>query len=144
MPSQSTILLTLVALLTLGMIYIGFQNFVKSNEEAARDTLKEEIATLSHEALNHFQRPKHLGGGGGTFLNFKSVHRKKLKTKKSRPVPEGEKLWESEQGVYFVLVAARDSVVIEGTGDHIGYDGKKPIRVRGVLKAEEMYFTIIN
>ena len=131
-------------MLTLAMAYIGYQNFAKNHEEASRDALKDDIASLSQEALNHYQRPRHLGGGGNSFLNFNQVRRKKVKTKKNRPEPAGTYLWESENGVYNVLVAAKDSVVIDGTGDIIGYDEKNPIKVRGVIKIDDMYFTVIN
>lgn len=144
MPSQSTILLTLVALVTLGMVYIGYQNFVKNHVDASRDAMKEDIASLSQEALSYYHLPRNMGGGGRSFINFNDVRRRKVKTKKNRPVPEGDKIWESENGVYYVLVAAKDSVVIEGRGDYTGEDGENLIRIRGVIKTDDFYFTILN
>ena len=68
----------------------------------------------------------------------------KIVTKKRRPIQSGTRLWESETAVYAVLAAARDSVVVEGVGDHIGNDGKNPIRVRAVAKVRQFSTTVVN
>ena len=39
----------------------------------ARDTMKEEISSLTRETLNYYKRPRHLGGGENSFLQFNDV-----------------------------------------------------------------------
>lgn len=143
-PSQSTILLVLVAILVLGMAYVAFESFSRSNVEVARDVLKDEIASMTREILSFYRRPEHIGGGGNSFEKFNSLRRKHSRPKGRKQPPKKKLLWESEHGAYQLITAAKDSVVIEGIGDHIGNDGKNPIRVRGVIKTDDLYFTVLN
>ena len=109
----------------------------------ARDTMKDEIASLTREVLNYYKRPHHLGGGGNSFMKFNDVRRKRLRPK-ARKEPTGKTLWETETAVYSVLVAAKDSVVIDGVGDHTGNDGSNPIKVRGIIKMDSISFQTLN
>lgn len=136
-------MLTLVAILVLGLAYLGFENFRKSSIDMARDAMKEEIASMTREALNYYKRPRHLGGGGNSFLQFNEVRRKRIRPK-SRKEPTGKIIWETQTAVYRVVIAAKDSVVIDGVGDNIGNDGSTPIKVRGIIKPNELYFLTLN
>ena len=69
---------------------------------------------------------------------FNGTKRTKVHTKRRRTIT-GTRLWESETAVYMVLVAAKDSVVIEGKGDDIGTDNVNPIRVWGIVKPSRFY-----
>ncbi|MBI2619722.1 MAG: hypothetical protein HYW57_06540 [Ignavibacteriales bacterium] len=111
------------------MAYVAFENFSKSNVESTRDAMKDEIASLTREALNYYNRPSHLGGGGFSFYKFNDVRRKKVNPRGRKPA-KGETLWESENGVYTVVATAKDSLVVDGVGDCLGNDGKNPIWVR--------------
>lgn len=125
------------------MAYVAFETFSRSNIDVARDTMKDEIASMTRDALNYYRRQRHIGGGGYSFHKFNDVRRRRARPKSRKP-PKGELLWESENGVYKVVATSPDSVVIDGLGDYVGYDERNPIWVRGVIKTDRLYFVVLN
>ena len=138
MGSQSNLLILLVTIVVVTAVYVGIRTFGGKSVEGARDQIRSELAFLSKEAVTYCHQPVNLGGGGRSFLMFNGTKRTKVHTKRRRTIT-GTRLWESETAVYMVLVAAKDSVVIEGKGDDIGTDNVNPIRVWGIVKPSRFY-----
>ncbi len=138
MGSQQNLIILLVVVLAGVAIYFGVQMFGVKKSESARDHIRADLSYLSKEAMAYYMRPVTAGGGGKSFVNFNGAGRLKVRTTIRRPI-SGTRLWESESAVYVVLSATADSVVIEGTGDDIGYDNATPVRAWGIVKKTGLY-----
>ena len=143
---SNTLLYILLLVVLVGVaVAAGITSYRGRDLAAAHDALRLDLKGLSVEAMNYHERPRFLGGGGKSFEGFNSVKRKKVgRHFDNLPAPSGNELWVSENGIYTVLVAARDSVVVEGLGDQIGLDDTNPIRVRAVIKVRSVRTEVLN
>jgi hypothetical protein len=144
MGSQTNLLILLGGILVVISIFVGITMFRANMTENDRDQIRNELSYLSKEALSYYYRPTIFGGGGKSFRSFNGTRRMKISTKRRRPIKNGARLWESDNAVYAVVVAADDSVVIEATGDDLGNDGNNVMRLWGVVKVDDFYTKDLN
>lgn len=150
MQSTSIIVIVLTIALVAAAVLVGTQVFKKNSVDAARDALADELKDLAVISLKHFNRPGFLGGGGNSFKNLDKIRRKNSKSrvksdkdKKTKNI-KGTQIWETQTGMYFVVIAEKDSAVIQGVGDEIGSDGVNPVSVQLVVKKDSRYLKILN
>jgi len=150
MQSTSVIVIVLTIALVAAAVYVGSQAFKKNSVDASRDAIASELKDLATASVKHFNRPAFMGGGAHSFNNLDKMKRKsgkirdkKDKDKKTKNV-KGTQIWETEAGMYFVVIAVKDSAIIEGVGDEIGRDGVNPVAVQLVVKQYSSKLSILN
>jgi len=149
---QSTTIIALViaAIVVTAAVFVANELFVERTADATRDSMMSEMKDLAGESLKHYTKPSFLGGGGKSFKNLDRMRRKNSKARgkadkanKTKNL-SGTEIWETELGIYNVVVTAQDSAVIEGVGDVLGRDGENPVTVQIVIKKDTYYFVILN
>lgn len=70
MGNQQLLLLVLGTIVVAIAVVVGITEFRAYHIEAVGDEMQSTILTLSAEAKVHFNTPKTLGGGGGSFEGF--------------------------------------------------------------------------
>ena len=151
MQSTSIIVIVLVVALVATAIVVGTKAFKRNTVDASRDAIATELKDLATASVRHFNRPAFMGGGAHSFNNLDKLKRKSTKSrdkkdkdKKDKNVPPGTQVWETEAGTYYIVIAAKDSAVIEGVGDEIGRDGVNPVAVQLVVKQYSSKLSILN
>ncbi len=150
MQSTTIIALVIAAIVVTAAIFVANEFFVEKTADAIRDSMMSEMKDLASESLKHYTKPSFLGGGGKSFKNLDKMKRKNNKARGNADKANktknmtGSEIWETELGIYNVVIAAQDSAVIEGVGDAIGLDGENPVTVQIVIKKDSYYFVILN
>jgi len=70
MGSQQLLLLVLGTIVVAVAIAVGITQFRAYHVEAVGDEMQSTLLTLAAEAKSYYQKPKTLGGGGGTFEGY--------------------------------------------------------------------------
>jgi len=151
MQSTTVIVLILAAALVTTAVFVGTQVFKKKTVEASRDAMMDQMKDLAVSSLKYYNRPVIYGGGGRSFANIEkqkrgsTKNRAKAEKDKMKKQLQGTEIWETHIGIYSVVTATQDSVVIEGVGNEIGKDGQNPVCVKMVLTNKgPRTFTILN
>ena len=150
MQSTSVIVIILVVALVATAVVVGSKAFRSNTVDASRDAIATELKDLATASVKHFNRPAFMGGGAHSFKNLDKLKRKNTKSRdkkdknKDKNVPPGTQVWETEAGTYYVVIAAKDSAVIEGVGEEIGRDGVNPVAVQLTVKQYSSSLKILN
>ncbi len=153
MQASTVITLIIAAALVVAAVHGATKIFGKNASDATRDAMVVELRDLAGESRKFFVRPALMGGGGRSFANIGKMKRVNSKSR-AKNDPQGQpkgkqgglgtQIWETEVGTYYVVSAAQDSAVIQGTADAIGLDGKNPVSVQLVVKQRSEYIKTIN
>lgn len=148
MSVQSVIVTGLVIALVGAAVFVGLRLFSTKSADSARDVLTQELMDIGNEAVFYRNRPRVMGGGDKDFKNFKPQKRGKDKAKNEDKDKEKEKekgkdknkddsdsstlteLTESENGIFYLVSASKDSIVIDAVGNFTGSDSTNPVRIR--------------
>lgn len=152
MSVQSVIVTVLVVALVGAAVYGGLRLFSSKSVDASRDALTQELLDIGDEAVFFHNRPRVMGGGDKDFKNFKPQQRGKDKAKnenkgqgqgqgqgKGKGKDKGDdnsdsttliELAESENGIFYLVSATSDSIVIDAVGNFVGSDNTNPVRIR--------------
>ena len=145
MQSTTIIVLVIAVVVVTAAVVVGTRLFSEDSTTAARDAMIADMRDLAGESLKHFQKPAYLGGGGKTFKNLEKNVRKPSKVRKDKPKNQkGTVVWETARGTYYVVIADKDSTVIEGIGDVTGIDKQNPIKVQLTVKEFSHVFKVLN
>ena len=153
MQSTSVIVLVLTVVLVTAAVYVGTQVFKSNSVDASRDAIASELKDLAAASLKHYNRPAFMGGGDHSFKNLDKMQRKNTKSKSNNgngngkgnsKNDKGTDIWETDVATYYLVIAEKDSAVIQGIGEEIGRDGVNPVAVQLVVKKNFRKLSILN
>jgi hypothetical protein len=124
---QQQLLLIVLGVIVVGIaVLMGILLFRQNAIEEKRDAVINEGITVAHNAIQYYNKPKVLGGGGFSFLGWK--------------IPSNLKT--SPNGSYIETVNA-DDVKITGTGNDL-VSGTDSVKVKFTVTRTGVQTTIIN
>jgi uncharacterized membrane protein YqiK len=124
---QQQLLLIVLGVIVVGIaIIMGILLFRQYAIEEKRDAVINEGITVAHNAIQYYNKPKVLGGGGFSFLGWK--------------IPSNLKT--SPNGSYLETVNA-DDVEITGTGNEL-VSGTDSVKIKFTVTRTGVQTTIIN
>lgn len=124
---QQQLLLIVLGVIVVGIaVLLGILLFRQNAIEEKRDAVINEGITVAHNAIQYYNKPKVLGGGGFSFLGWK--------------IPPNLKT--SPNGSFLESVNA-DDVEITGTGNEL-VSGTDSVKVKFTVTRTGVQTTIIN
>jgi hypothetical protein len=124
---QQQLLLIVLGVIVVGIaVIMGILLFRQNAIEEKRDAVINEGITVAHNAIQYYNKPKVLDGGGFSFLGWK--------------IPSNLKT--SPNGSYIETVNA-DNVEITGTGNEM-VSGTDSVKVKFTVTRTGVQTTIIN
>ena len=127
MGQQQLLMIVLALIIVAIAIAISISLFRSNAIEGKRDILIEETTSLGVMAIQYYKKPQAMGGGGRSFLGW--------------TIPS--QMVTTVNGNFMTASIEADEVRITGTGSEV-VTGNDSIKVETVVRAEEMYTTIIN
>lgn len=124
---QQQLLMIVLAIIIVGLaIAISVQLFRSNAIESKRDILIEETTSLGSMAFQYYKKPRELGGGGRSFINW--------------TIPQ--QMVQTFNGNFMTASVNVDNVVITGTGSEV-VTGNDSIKVETTVYANGEISTII-
>ena len=124
---QQQLLMIVLAIIIVGLaIAISVQLFRSNAIESKRDILIEETTSLGSMAFQYYKKPRELGGGGRSFINW--------------TIPP--QMVQTFNGNFMMASVSVDNVVITGTGSEV-VTGTDSIKVETTVYANGEIFTVI-
>ena len=126
MGSQQLLIMVLIMAIVGLAIQIGARTVESFNQSVERDLIVKGMTVLLSDARQYSQRPRHLGGGGGSFAGYKPL----------RPL---------ETSHYTITFTAGEHwVLFQGYGMAAGWDGTTPVQVVAEYDGESKEWSIDN
>jgi hypothetical protein len=124
---QQQLLMIVLAIIIVGLaIAISVQLFRSNAIESKRDILIEETTSLGSMAFQYYKKPKELGGGGRSFINW--------------TIPP--QMIQTFNGNFMTASVSVDNVVITGTGSEV-VTGTDSIKVETTVHSNGDIITVI-
>ncbi len=127
---QQQLLLMVLGVVLVGIsIVVGINMFKSSMVEANRDAVLSDLTHLANLALQYYNKPTNLGGGGKSFRGF--------------TIPQG--LLTNDNGTYRISRAGnRNQIRFQGDGTEKGNNNRTAIRHRVIVRADGLTYRKIN
>lgn len=127
MGTQQLLLLVIAFVVVVLMIFVGISIFNSYAQISNRDNLLTTINLIANRAQQYYRKPTNLGGGGNSFKGF-SV---------------SENLMRADYGRIRVRVR-KNRVNLVGIGVEPGYNERRVVRVRAIVRSNNVVVRIIN
>lgn len=129
MGQQQLLLILLGVILVAVAIALVIHMFNANAVSSKRDTLSNDLVSLSGLALSYYHKPSYLGGGGNSFEGWK--------------IPEDFKTSVDKRAIYSCEIQS-NQVVIKGIGDEIGNDGASEIQMTVTVYNDRVEYAMVN
>lgn len=124
---QQQLLMIILAIIIVGLaIAVSVQLFRSNAVESKRDILIEETTSLGTMAFQYYKKPKEMGGGGRSFIDW--------------TIPP--QMVQTFNGNFMTASITPDEVVITGTGSEV-VTGNDSIKVETTVRSTGEIFTVI-
>ena len=112
-----------------------YETYCRDHEAAIanRDAISNDLVNIAALAYQYYRRPSDLGGGA---LSFIGLTTDLAGLGKLTRMADGK----NANGTYSILESGtKDRVVLQGIGHELGWDGKNPVRVIMITRAEKLW-----
>lgn len=134
MGTQQLLLITLGAILVGLAIFFGIEMVQENTAENNRQELIARVNLISDLAQAYVRKPVENDGGGGSFEGFDINDILEERRRRDRIIGR----------ININVQVNRDRIIVNARGVETGYDGNRPVIVRGIIESDGLTLQIRN